>query len=70
MTLHDLLPEVQSLSCVEKLHLIQFLAQDLAQGDGSQIFEAHQSYPVWSPHEAFDAAAVLLDALKTEKGQP
>ncbi len=70
MTLHDLLPDVQSLSRVEKLRLIQLLAHDLAQADEPRLLEANQAYPVWSPDRAFDAAAVLLDALETEKVKP
>jgi hypothetical protein len=31
------------------------------------MIESGHSYPVWSPHEAFEAAAALLWALKAEK---
>lgn len=29
-----------------------------------------ESYPVWSPHESFEAANVLLDALKADRQKP
>jgi hypothetical protein len=60
--LADLIPEAKSLSRVDKLRLIQFLAEDLANDDGGNI-KANQSYAVWSPDSAFTAADVMLKAL-------
>ena len=37
MSLTELLPEVQTLSRLDKLHLIQFLAQELERGEGGLI---------------------------------
>jgi hypothetical protein len=68
MSLTDVLPEVQTLSRLDKIRLIQFLAQDLAQ-DEESLIDPGRSYPVWSPDRAFEAAAVLLQALEDEKGQ-
>jgi hypothetical protein len=70
MSLAEVLPNVQSLSRADKLRLIQFLAQDLAQIEESGPIRPDQTYPVWSPHEAFGAAAVLMQALEAERGQP
>jgi hypothetical protein len=69
MSLVEVLPEVQSLSRLDKIRLIQFLARELEQ-DESDLIEPGRSYPVWSPDRAFAAAAVLLQALEDEKGQP
>lgn len=69
MSLAEVLPEVQSLSRLDKIRLIQFLAQELEQ-DESDLIEAGRSYPIWSPERAFAAAATLLQALEDEKGQP
>jgi hypothetical protein len=68
MSLAEVLPEVQSLSRLDKIRLIQFLAQALEREDGGLI-EPGQSYPVWSPDRAFTAAAALLQALEEDKGQ-
>jgi len=68
MSLVDVLPEVQSLPRLDKIRLIQFLAQELEQDDGGLI-EPGRSYPVWSPDRAFSAAAVLLQALEEDKSQ-
>jgi hypothetical protein len=69
MSLTDVLPEVQTLSHLDKIRLIQFLARDLAR-DEESLIEPGQSYPIWSPDRAFEAAAVLLQALEDEKGKP
>jgi hypothetical protein len=68
MSLAEVLTEVQSLSRLDKIRLIQFLAQALERDEGSLI-EPGQSYPVWSPDRAFNAAAALLQALEEDKGQ-
>ena len=48
MSLAEVLPDVQSLSRLDKIRLIQIVAQDLEQ-DESGLIEAGRSYPVWSP---------------------
>lgn len=69
MSLTEVLPEVQSLSRLGKIRLIQLLAKSLEQDDAGLI-EPGRSYPVWSPDQAFPAAAALLQALEKDKGQP
>ena len=68
MSLVEVLPEVQSLSRLDKIRLIQVLAQVLEQND-NRLIEAGRSYPVWSPDTAFSAASALLQALAEDKGQ-
>jgi len=67
MSLAEVLPEVQSLSRLDKIRLIQFLACELEQNDG--LIEPNETYPVWSPDRAFSAAAVLLQALGEDQDQ-
>ena len=67
MSLAEVLPEVQSLSRLDKIRLIQFLAHELERDDDGLI-EPGRSYPVWSPDRAFTAAAGLLQALAEDKG--
>ena len=66
MSLVEILPNIQSLPRADKLRLIQFLAQDLAETEGPPAFVAGQSYPVWSPDQAFAAAETLLQTLRSE----
>ncbi len=64
MSFVEMLPEVRALSRIDKLRLIQLLAEDLAQTEGPNPFVAGQSYPLWSPDRAYAAAAVLLRELE------
>jgi hypothetical protein len=66
--LAEVIPEAKSLSRVDKLRLIQILAEELA-GDEGEGIKAEQSYAVWSPDSAFQAADVMLRALADE-GRP
>jgi hypothetical protein len=69
MSLPEVLLEVRALSRLDKIRLIQFLAQELER-DESDLIEPGRSYPVWSPDRAFTAAAALLEALAEDKVQP
>ncbi|WP_437731426.1 hypothetical protein [Sorangium sp. So ce1335] len=66
MSLVEMLQYIQSLPRADKLKLIQFLAQELAEAEGPPSLQAGQSYPVWSPDQAFAAAETLLQTLHTE----
>ncbi|WP_437956044.1 hypothetical protein WME76_31905 [Sorangium sp. So ce119] len=68
MSLAEILPDVQSLSRVDKLRLIQLLAQELAEVEDDVGLVGGQSYPVWSPDQAFAAADTLLQALSADRG--
>ncbi len=68
MVLSEILPEVRSLSRIEKIQLVQVLVQDLER-DESGLIEPGRSYPIWSPDSAFNAAEVMLQALADERGQ-
>lgn len=68
MSLAEVLPEAQSMSRLDKIRLIQILAQELER-DESGLIESGRSYPIWSPDRAFTAAAALLQALEDDKGQ-
>jgi hypothetical protein len=69
MSLTEVLPDVRTLSRLDKIRLIQLLAQELEQ-DEAGLIEPGRSYPVRSPDRAFTAAAALLQALEDEKGKP
>ncbi len=67
MTLNELLPSLHALPRADKLRLIQLLAADVASEDGITAGDGDTTYPVWSPHEAFDGAATLLRVLDEEE---
>jgi hypothetical protein len=66
MPITELLPVLQKLPKVDKLRLIQFLVFELAKDEGINLFVSGQSYPIWTPHDAFDAANILLNALQED----
>lgn len=62
----QLFPSLRELKRAEKLYVIQFLVSELAQEETPPI-QSGVAYPVWSPYDAFDAAAIMLNALAEEK---
>lgn len=70
MSFVEVLPSVRALSRIDKLRLIQLLAEDLARAEESTPFVAGQTYPLWSPDGAYEAAAVLLRELEEERTRP
>ncbi|HEV3341161.1 MAG TPA: hypothetical protein VG125_12415 [Pirellulales bacterium] len=68
MSLAEVLPEVRSLSRLDKIRLIQFVAQELER-DAGGLIEPDRSYSIPSPDTAFTAAAALLLALEVDKSQ-
>jgi hypothetical protein len=67
MSLIEILPDIQSLARADKLRLIQLLAQELAEAEAPPSLVAGQSYPIWSPDQAFAAAETLLQTLHAEQ---
>ncbi len=63
MSLVELLPSIQALPRSEKFLLVQELVAELAQEEGL----AEGEYPVWSPYDAHEAAATLLQLLEQDK---
>lgn len=63
MSLSELRPAVQALPRRDKFLLVQELISELAQEEGVPAIE----FPIWSPYEAHDAAATLLQLLEQEK---
>lgn len=63
----ELLPQVQSLPRADKLRLMQLLVFELAREEGVTLLQPDEDYPIWTPYNAFDAAATLLNVLKEEE---
>lgn len=66
MTVTQLLPQLQQLNRVDKLHIMQFLVSELAQEE-SDLLQPGLDYTVWSPYDAFEAADTMLQFLETAK---
>jgi hypothetical protein len=50
--------------------LIQLLAEDLARAEESTTLMPAQTYPLWSPDRAYEAAGALLRELESERTRP
>lgn len=59
MSLTELLRFIYALPRLNKFRLVQKLNTELAQEEGIPEGE----YPIWSPYESHDAAAILLQML-------
>ncbi len=68
--LNEILPAVRSLSRADKLRLIHELAGEMLREADALPFVAGASYPVWSPIDAFEAAAALQGMLDAEVKTP
>jgi hypothetical protein len=66
MTLTELFPAIHALPRVEKLRLMQLLAADIAREEERAVPLAGADCAVWSPYDAHDAAATLLQVLNQE----
>ncbi|NJO65534.1 MAG: hypothetical protein HC836_47805 [Richelia sp. RM2_1_2] len=67
MPLAELMSQVQELSKIDKLRLMQFLATELVKEEDVNFFVANQEYPVWSPYNCSEAANVLMNLLATKQ---
>jgi hypothetical protein len=68
MPLLDLMSSIQLLSRGEKLQLIQLLAADIAQRIEPGDCENVPTVAIWSPFDAYEGAATLLEVLKDAEG--
>ena len=64
MTLAELLTDVQKLSVIEKLKLIQILAKELETTENISPLEPFKTYDLPTPYDSFGAGAVLMKSLK------
>jgi hypothetical protein len=62
----ELQSTVKRLSRVEKLKLIQFIVSELAKQEKTATLKNSETYPIWSPYDAFEAADTLYNELKKE----
>jgi hypothetical protein len=63
MPLAELKSQIQELSKIDKLRLMQFLATELVKEEDVNFFVANQEYPIWSPYDCSEAADTLMNLL-------
>lgn len=64
MPLAELLPRLRELNRAEKLRAMQFLVAELV-NEEAHLLTPGRAYPVWSPHDASEAASAMLEVLRT-----
>lgn len=63
MSLTELLPAVHALPRADKLRLMQVLVTDIAAEEEAVLPTGNVLNAVWTPYDAYDAAATLLSVL-------
>ncbi len=66
MSFAELMPTLLELNRADKLRAMQLLANELAKEENA-VLVSEDELPVWSPHEAHEAAHILLQALEEAK---
>jgi hypothetical protein len=64
----ELISTLRELSRSDKFYIIQILISELAQQE-TDLIKPNQSYPVWSPYDAVEAADTMLKVLQAAKAQ-
>ena len=67
MSLAELKSQIQELSKIDKLRLMQFLATELVKEENGDFFVEGQEYPIWSPYGCCEAANTLMNLLATKQ---
>ena len=65
----DLLNTLQNLDRADRLYILQVLISGLAQQE-ADLIKPGQSYPIWSPYDAFEAGNTMLEVLQAAKTEP
>jgi len=66
MLTNEFIQELYKLSPAEKLRVAQLLINDLASHPESQL-SPHTLYEIWSPQDAGNTAATLLEMLEEDQ---
>lgn len=64
----ELISTLRELSRADKFYIMQVLISELAQQE-TDLIKPDQSYPVWSPYDAVEAADIMLKVLQAAKTQ-
>lgn len=68
MVSSELISTLRELSRSDKFYIMQLLISELAQQE-TDLIKPDQSYPVWSPYDAVEAADTMLKVLQAAKTQ-
>jgi hypothetical protein len=66
MVSSELISTLRELNRADKFYIMQVLISELAQQE-TELIKHDQSYPVWSPYDAIEAADTMLNVLQASK---
>ena len=67
MPLAELMPQIQELSRIDRLRLMQILAAELVKEESANFFVENPEYPIWSPYNCPEAAETLMELLARKR---
>ncbi len=67
MSLTELLPAIHALPRTDKLRLMQILVAEIANEETVTLSTTDISHAIWTPYDAYDAAATLLQVLNEDQ---
>ena len=67
MSLTDLLPAIHALPRADKLRLMQVLVSEIVSEEAIAMPPTETPHAIWTPYDAYDAAATLLQVLDADK---
>jgi len=67
MSLTELLPAIHALPRADKLRLMQVLVAEITNEEATAVPPTDMAHAIWTPYDAYDAAATLLDVLDKDQ---
>ena len=67
MSLTELLPAIHALPRADKLRLMQLLVAEIANEEAVALPPTDVPHAIWTPYDAYDAAATLLHVLNEDQ---
>lgn len=67
MSLIELLPAIHALPRADKLRLMRVLIEELANEEAIALSSTDTAHTIWTPYDAYDAAAALLQVLHEDR---
>jgi len=67
MSLIELLPAIHALPRADKLRLMQVLVSEIVNEEAIAMPTTETPHTIWTPYDAYDAAATLLQVLDADK---
>lgn len=67
MSLTELLPAIHALPRADKLRLMQVLVAEIAGEEAVALPAPDIAHSIWTPYDAYDAAATLLQTLEKDQ---